>query len=60
MGTILVVRVKHERMAAATQLRCHECGRTAPRDDWDSATHPTLGDMTQCPGCGSTNVQGDR
>ncbi|MDH5019935.1 hypothetical protein [Halobacterium rubrum] len=47
-------------MSAATQLRCHECGRTAPRDDWDSATHPTLGDMTQCPGCGSTNVQGDR
>ncbi|WP_201293056.1 hypothetical protein [Halobacterium bonnevillei] len=40
------------------QLRCLECGRTAPRNgDWGEATHPTLGTMTQCPECGSTNVQ---
>ena len=56
----MVVGAELPGMAAATQLRCHECGRTAAKDDWDSATHPTLGDMTQCPGCGSTNVQGDR
>ncbi|MFC3476777.1 hypothetical protein [Halobacterium litoreum] len=47
-------------MATATRLRCHGCGRTADRDDWGEATHPSLGSMTQCPDCGSTNVQTDR
>ena len=43
------------------QLRCHKCSRTAPRDgDWDSASHPKLGSMTQCPECGSTDVQTKR
>ncbi|MFB6268886.1 MAG: hypothetical protein ABEH83_03020 [Halobacterium sp.] len=43
------------------QLRCLECGRTAPPGgDWESATHPKLGSMTQCPECGSTNVQTKR
>jgi DNA-directed RNA polymerase subunit RPC12/RpoP len=47
-------------MSATTQLRCHGCGRIAPRDDWSDATHPSLGTMTQCPECGSTDVQTDR
>ncbi|CAP14008.1 small CPxCG-related zinc finger protein [Halobacterium salinarum R1] len=46
-------------MSATTRLRCHQCGRTASRDDWSSATHPSLGEMTQCPGCGSTDIQGN-
>ncbi|WP_232685946.1 hypothetical protein [Halobacterium zhouii] len=45
-------------MSDANRLRCLNCGREAAvGDDWDSATHPTFGAMTQCPGCGSTNVQ---
>ncbi|MFB6073000.1 MAG: hypothetical protein ABEJ88_08530 [Halobacterium sp.] len=47
-------------MSSASQLRCHRCGRTADRADWGEATHPTLGSMTQCPDCGSTNVQASR
>ncbi|WP_336036326.1 hypothetical protein [Halobacterium yunchengense] len=50
-------------MSSATRrrLRCHECGRTEPTDgDWGRVTHPTLGSLTQCPDCGSTNVQTDR
>jgi predicted nucleic-acid-binding Zn-ribbon protein len=41
-------------------LRCAKCGRSEARDDWETATHPTLGTMTQCPDCGSTNVQTKR
>lgn len=45
-------------MSDANRLRCVNCGREAAVDDgWGSATHPTLGAMTQCPDCGSTNVQ---
>jgi Zn finger protein HypA/HybF involved in hydrogenase expression len=47
--------------ATKQQLRCLKCGRTAPPDgDWEQATHPTLGSMTQCPECGSTDVQTKR
>ncbi|WP_200840202.1 hypothetical protein [Halorubrum sp. JWXQ-INN 858] len=39
------------------RLRCTNCGFEAPPgDDWGRLTHPPLGTLTQCPGCGSTNV----
>lgn len=43
---------------AAPQLKCINCGFQAPTgsDEWETATHPPLGTMTQCPECGSTNV----
>ncbi|NIB99927.1 hypothetical protein [Halobacterium sp. R2-5] len=48
-------------MSETRQLKCLKCGRTAaPDSDWASGTHPTLGSMTQCPDCGSTNVQTKR
>ncbi|UHH24848.1 hypothetical protein [Halobacterium noricense] len=48
-------------MSEARQLQCLECGRTAPPNgNWASGTHPTLGSMTKCPECGSTNVQTKR
>ena len=37
--------------------KCLQCGFEAPRgNDWGAADHPTLGSMTQCPECGSTDV----
>jgi DNA-directed RNA polymerase subunit RPC12/RpoP len=41
-----------------TQLRCLNCGLEASgeSEEWTTATHPTLGSMTQCRECGSTNV----
>jgi len=48
-------------MTEASQLQCLECGRTEPATgEWASGTHPTLGSMTKCPDCGSTNVQTKR
>jgi predicted RNA-binding Zn-ribbon protein involved in translation (DUF1610 family) len=45
-------------MSDAAQLRCLGCGHVAtPGDDWSTAHHPTLGTVTQCPDCGSTQVQ---
>lgn len=37
---------------------CVNCGYRAPAgsDDWDRADHPSLGSLTRCPECGSTNV----
>lgn len=37
---------------------CKHCGFSAPvgADVWDTATHPTLGDLMQCPDCGSTDT----
>ena len=38
--------------------KCTSCGYEAPAggDGWDSVEHPSLGRMTRCPDCGSTNV----
>jgi predicted nucleic-acid-binding Zn-ribbon protein len=48
-------------MSQTKQLRCQKCGQTASvGDDWGTVTHPTLGSMTQCPECGSTNIQAKR
>ena len=39
--------------------KCHKCGFRAPQgaDEWGSAEHPSLGTLTRCPECGSTNIQ---
>lgn len=44
------------------RLKCGGCGFEAPLegDVWGAATHPTLGTLTQCPECGSTNVHSQR
>jgi predicted RNA-binding Zn-ribbon protein involved in translation (DUF1610 family) len=41
-----------------TRVTCYECGFAAPpeSDEWETATHPTLGTLTRCPECGSTNT----
>jgi len=46
-------------MSVVTKHRCMRCGfEAAPGDDvWGKVQHPPLGEMTQCPECGSTNVR---
>ena len=38
--------------------KCSACGfeSTPGADAWGRVEHPTLGSLTQCPECGSTNV----
>lgn len=36
--------------------RCINCGFEAVSGDWDAVEAPPLGEITQCPECGSTNV----
>jgi predicted RNA-binding Zn-ribbon protein involved in translation (DUF1610 family) len=36
---------------------CGNCGFEAPAAEWGSVEHPTLGRLTQCPDCGSTDVR---
>jgi predicted RNA-binding Zn-ribbon protein involved in translation (DUF1610 family) len=45
---------------ATTSVRCLSCGFESPTgsDDWETATHPSLGSLAQCPDCGSTNTAG--
>lgn len=37
---------------------CTNCGfeATTGGDDWQTVESPTLGRMTSCPNCGSTNI----
>lgn len=44
--------------AERTRSRCMPCGFEAPFDSerWTVADHPSLGTLTACPECGSTNV----
>jgi predicted Zn-ribbon and HTH transcriptional regulator len=35
---------------------CLNCGFEADPDEWDAVEVPSLGNMTRCPECGSTNV----
>ncbi|MCQ4333157.1 anaerobic ribonucleoside-triphosphate reductase [Natronomonas sp. F2-12] len=46
-------------MATETMSRCLACGFEAPAgaDAWSSVQHPPLGEMTQCPECGSTETR---
>jgi DNA-directed RNA polymerase subunit RPC12/RpoP len=41
-----------------TSVRCLDCGfeAAAGSDDWETATHPSLGSLTRCPDCGSTDT----
>jgi predicted RNA-binding Zn-ribbon protein involved in translation (DUF1610 family) len=47
-------------MSATTTQRCLECGFEAPAGDdaWKRVEHPPLGELAQCPECGSTNTAG--
>ncbi|WP_198665628.1 hypothetical protein [Haloprofundus halophilus] len=46
----------------SARSRCLNCGFEAPSggDEWDRVEVPRLGEMTRCPGCGSTNVMSGR
>lgn len=45
-------------MPPATVLTCDGCGfeEQTGNDAWDHVDDPTLGTLTRCPECGSTNV----
>ncbi len=40
-------------------LRCFRCGFEADSDSgqWRKIDHPPLGNLTQCPECGSTDIR---
>lgn len=41
--------------------KCLNCGHEAEAGNgWDRVEHPTLGSLTQCPECGSTDVSTQR
>jgi predicted RNA-binding Zn-ribbon protein involved in translation (DUF1610 family) len=57
----IVVRAVRYRMAELTDAgslsRCTNCGfETDVRGEWETVEAPPLGEVTQCPECGSTNV----
>ena len=39
--------------------KCYKCGFRAPQGsaEWERADHPSLGSLTKCPECGSTDIQ---
>jgi predicted RNA-binding Zn-ribbon protein involved in translation (DUF1610 family) len=41
-----------------TRTKCLKCGFETPKDtgDWSKVDLPSLGSVTQCPECGSTNT----
>jgi|AntDeeMinimDraft_4_1070355.scaffolds.fasta_scaffold00132_42 Zn finger protein HypA/HybF involved in hydrogenase expression len=49
-----------EKSVQEARTKCRNCGYSAPVGSgaWDTATHPTLGELTQCPECGSTDTTG--
>jgi len=43
--------------AAGARTVCLNCGFEAPAGEaWATVDHPTLGTLTACPGCGSTDT----
>lgn len=40
-----------------TTSTCRNCGFEAPAGEWTVVDHPTLGSVTSCPECGSTDVR---
>jgi hypothetical protein len=42
----------------ASRVVCLNCGfeTDAGSDEWGTADHPSLGSLTQCPECASTNT----
>jgi DNA-directed RNA polymerase subunit RPC12/RpoP len=48
-------------MATDTVAECLRCDFEQPEDaEWDIVEDPTLGELTACPECGSTNVRSGR
>lgn len=46
---------------ATHRLQCLGCGFDAPAgDEWETVEDVTLGSLTRCPECESTNVQHKR
>jgi DNA-directed RNA polymerase subunit RPC12/RpoP len=45
-------------MSIGSMNRCLECGyeATPEEENWARVEHPPLGELTQCPECGSTNT----
>ncbi len=43
---------------AVSGTKCRNCGfeTVAGSDEWETTTHPQLGDLTRCPKCGSTDT----
>jgi predicted RNA-binding Zn-ribbon protein involved in translation (DUF1610 family) len=53
-----IVRGMASESLQTARTTCKHCGFSAPvgADVWDTAVHPTLGDLMQCPECGSTDT----
>jgi len=49
-----------EESTAQKRTKCYNCGFEAPvgSDAWETADHPSLGTLTRCPECGSTDTVG--
>jgi predicted RNA-binding Zn-ribbon protein involved in translation (DUF1610 family) len=47
-------------MPTETKQHCRQCGFQADpnAEVWASVYHPPLGELTQCPECGSTDTVG--
>jgi transposase len=58
--TVTVVADEPSRMVtgSTTSTTCRNCGfaTRTDSDEWDAADHPSLGTITQCPECGSTDT----
>jgi predicted RNA-binding Zn-ribbon protein involved in translation (DUF1610 family) len=46
-------------MSVESMHRCLKCGFEAPTGgkEWKTVDHSPLGELTQCPECGSTNTR---
>jgi predicted RNA-binding Zn-ribbon protein involved in translation (DUF1610 family) len=47
-----------DEVTAESRIVCLSCGFETPAgsDAWETADHPSLGALTRCPECGSTNT----
>jgi hypothetical protein len=47
-----------EQRSTHPRRKCIGCGfeAAAGSDAWETVNHPSLGSLTQCPECGSTDV----
>jgi predicted RNA-binding Zn-ribbon protein involved in translation (DUF1610 family) len=44
--------------STTTLTKCRNCGFTAPAgsEEWEDVEHPTLGRVSRCPDCGSSDI----